>query len=165
MVDWAHANGQSPKDRDDFEIAEFLAKIERLGLWADKNSTTPWDFARRIVMATEPHPPSKYDLKTNVERVYFHYPYIAKTSVVDIIQYIERFIRFELYSDITMFGVSDHRHWERLVRNYLEEVHSFIDLQRKTFSAVEKFLDKDLAAERNAIIDPICDLWIVVAYP
>lgn len=72
-MDREHANGQSPKERDDYEIAEFLAKIERPGLRADKNSTPPWGFARRIVMATESNRPSKYDMKTNVERVYFHY--------------------------------------------------------------------------------------------
>lgn len=100
-------------------------------------------------------PPTKHDLKSNIERVYFHNPYIAKTSVVDIVQFIERFIRFELFHDIHMFGVSDHRNWERLVRNYLEEVHSFIDLQRRTFSAVENLLDKDLAVERKVLIEPI----------
>lgn len=100
-------------------------------------------------------PQNKHDLKANIERAYFHYPYIAKTSCVDIIQFVERFTRFELYPNIQMFGVSDHRNWERLVRNYLEEVHSFIDLQRKTFPAITTFLGKELEADRKAIIEPI----------
>lgn len=100
-------------------------------------------------------PPTKHELKSNIERVYFHNPYIVRTSLVDIIQFIERFIRFDLFHDITMFGISDQRNWERLVRNYLEEVHSFIDLQRRTFSAVENLLNHNFSAERTEILEPI----------
>lgn len=97
----------------------------------------------------------RHNLKSSIERVYFHNPYIVKTSCVDIIQYIERFTRFGLYPNVQMFGVSNSRNWERLVRNYLEEAHSFIDLQRRTIAAVEKYLGNDLEAERKAIIEPI----------
>jgi|GEM_PF-2058993 len=100
-------------------------------------------------------PLEKHNLKLNIERVYFHNAYVAKTSFVDLIQFVERFIRFELFHSIRMLGVSDSRNWERLVRNYLEEVHSFIDLQRRTFSLVKQLLGQDFAAERRAIVEPL----------
>lgn len=39
-----YANEQPPRDREEYEAAEFNAKIRRLGLWADKNPTPPWDW-------------------------------------------------------------------------------------------------------------------------
>lgn len=42
-----YANEQSPKDREDYEVAEFQAKSQRRGLWADKNPIPPWDWRRR----------------------------------------------------------------------------------------------------------------------
>lgn len=42
-----YANEQSPRDREDYEIAEFNAKMRRLGLWADKNPIPPWDWRQR----------------------------------------------------------------------------------------------------------------------
>jgi endonuclease YncB( thermonuclease family) len=41
------AKEQSPKDREDYEIADFNAKIRRLGLWADTNPVPPWEWRRR----------------------------------------------------------------------------------------------------------------------
>jgi endonuclease YncB( thermonuclease family) len=42
-----YASEQSPKDREDYEVAEFNAKIRRLGLWADKNPVPPWEWRKR----------------------------------------------------------------------------------------------------------------------
>jgi len=42
-----YAKEQSPKDREDYEIAENFAKMRRLGLWADKNPVPPWEFRKR----------------------------------------------------------------------------------------------------------------------
>lgn len=42
-----YANEQSPQDREDYEVAEFNAKIRRLGLWADKNPMPPWEWRKR----------------------------------------------------------------------------------------------------------------------
>lgn len=42
-----YAKEQSPKDREDYEIAELNAKIRRLGLWADKNPVPPWQWRDR----------------------------------------------------------------------------------------------------------------------
>jgi endonuclease YncB( thermonuclease family) len=39
-----YANEQSRQDQETYEAAEFNAKIRRLGLWADKNPTPPWDW-------------------------------------------------------------------------------------------------------------------------
>lgn len=39
-----YAKEQPPKDREDYEVAEFNAKARRLGLWADKNPVPPWDW-------------------------------------------------------------------------------------------------------------------------
>ena len=36
-----YAREQSQQDREDYEIAEFNAKISRLGLWVDQNPTPP----------------------------------------------------------------------------------------------------------------------------
>lgn len=43
-----YANEQSPNDREHYEIAEFNAKIRRLGLWADKNPVPPWEWRHTI---------------------------------------------------------------------------------------------------------------------
>lgn len=42
-----YAREQSPKDREDYEVAEFQAKSQRHGLWADKNPVPPWDWRKR----------------------------------------------------------------------------------------------------------------------
>lgn len=39
-----YANEQPRQDQEAYEAAEFNAKIRRLGLWADKNPTPPWDW-------------------------------------------------------------------------------------------------------------------------
>jgi endonuclease YncB( thermonuclease family) len=39
-----YAKEQSPDDRATYEQAEFWAKARRLGLWADKNPTPPWEW-------------------------------------------------------------------------------------------------------------------------
>lgn len=41
-----YAREQSPKDREDYEIAEFQAKSQRRGLWGDKNPVPPWEWRR-----------------------------------------------------------------------------------------------------------------------
>lgn len=97
----------------------------------------------------------KSTLIDNIKRGYFHNPYIAKLSCVDIIQFIERFIRFDLYPSIDIVGVKDQREWERLVRNYLEEVHSFIDIQRKIAAGFSKFVEIDLEPVCRSIIEPV----------
>lgn len=97
----------------------------------------------------------KHTLIGNIHRGYFHNPYIAKLSCVDIVQFIERFIRFDLYPRIDIVGVKDQREWERLVRNYLEEAHSFIDIQRKVAAGFSKFMEVDLEPICRPIIDPI----------
>jgi endonuclease YncB( thermonuclease family) len=38
------AREQAPKDRQDYELAEFQAKIHRLGLWGDTNPVPPWEW-------------------------------------------------------------------------------------------------------------------------
>lgn len=35
---------QTPKQRDEYAVAEFNAKVQRLGLWSDKNPLPPWEF-------------------------------------------------------------------------------------------------------------------------
>lgn len=42
-----YAREQSPQDREDYEIAEFNAKVRRLGLWSDTNPVPPWEWRRR----------------------------------------------------------------------------------------------------------------------
>ncbi len=37
-----YAKEQLPKDREDYEVAEFNAKAQRLGLWSDMNPMPPW---------------------------------------------------------------------------------------------------------------------------
>jgi endonuclease YncB( thermonuclease family) len=37
-----YAREQAPKDRQDYEVAEFQAKIHRAGLWSDTNPVPPW---------------------------------------------------------------------------------------------------------------------------
>ena len=39
-----YAREQSPEDRREYERSEFQAKIHRLGLWAEKNPTPPWQW-------------------------------------------------------------------------------------------------------------------------
>lgn len=39
-----YASEQPRQDQETYEAAEFNAKIRRLGLWADKNPTPPWDW-------------------------------------------------------------------------------------------------------------------------
>jgi endonuclease YncB( thermonuclease family) len=41
------ALGQSPQALGQYEQAEFQAKIRRIGLWAGKNPTPPWDWRGR----------------------------------------------------------------------------------------------------------------------
>lgn len=42
-----YAREQSPQDREDYEVAEFNAKIRRFGLWNDKNPVPPWEWRKR----------------------------------------------------------------------------------------------------------------------
>lgn len=42
-----YAREQSAQDREDYEIAEFNAKVRRLGLWSDTNPVPPWEWRRR----------------------------------------------------------------------------------------------------------------------
>lgn len=42
-----YAREQSPKEREDYEVAEFQAKSQRLGLWAGKNPMPPWEWRGR----------------------------------------------------------------------------------------------------------------------
>lgn len=39
-----YAKEQEPKDRADYEIAETMAKMKRLGLWSDKSPVPPWEY-------------------------------------------------------------------------------------------------------------------------
>jgi endonuclease YncB( thermonuclease family) len=45
-----YAHEQPSKDREDYEIAEFNAKMRRLGLWADKNPIPPWKWRRQPLL-------------------------------------------------------------------------------------------------------------------
>ena len=42
-----YAKEQSPKDREDYEVAEFNAKARRLGLWNDTNPVPPWEWRKK----------------------------------------------------------------------------------------------------------------------
>lgn len=42
-----YAREQTLRDREDYEVAEFNAKIRRFGLWADKNPEPPWEWRKR----------------------------------------------------------------------------------------------------------------------
>lgn len=46
MAWWYHqyAKDQTAQERADYQQAEFMAKIQRLGLWNSKNPTPPWDW-------------------------------------------------------------------------------------------------------------------------
>lgn len=39
---------QSPEDQAAYEQAETMAKLRRLGLWADTNPTPPWDWRKLL---------------------------------------------------------------------------------------------------------------------
>lgn len=41
-----YAAEQSVQARQDYEVAEFEAKAQRIGLWADKNPIPPWEYRR-----------------------------------------------------------------------------------------------------------------------
>ena len=41
-----YANEQSVEDRGAYESGELMAKLKRLGLWADTNPLPPWEFRR-----------------------------------------------------------------------------------------------------------------------
>jgi len=41
-----YAKEQTSQDRENYEIAEFNAKLRRLGLWNDKNPIPPWDWRK-----------------------------------------------------------------------------------------------------------------------
>jgi endonuclease YncB( thermonuclease family) len=43
-----YAWAQTQPQREDYEIAEFRAKSQRLGLWGDKNPVPPWDWLRAL---------------------------------------------------------------------------------------------------------------------
>jgi endonuclease YncB( thermonuclease family) len=42
-----YSRDQSAQDREDYEIAEFNAKVRRLGLWSDTNPVPPWEWRKR----------------------------------------------------------------------------------------------------------------------
>lgn len=42
-----YAAEQTAQERIDYELAEFNAKIHRLGLWSSKNPTPPWEWRHR----------------------------------------------------------------------------------------------------------------------
>ena len=41
-----YAKEQSPQDQADYEAAETMAKLRRLGLWNDTNPIPPWEWRR-----------------------------------------------------------------------------------------------------------------------
>jgi len=43
-----YISDQSPKERTDYEQAEFNAKVRRLGLWNSKNPIPPWDWRKTM---------------------------------------------------------------------------------------------------------------------
>lgn len=43
-LDRRHAGGLSPQEFDNYEAAEFNAKLRRLGLWAGRNPVPPWQW-------------------------------------------------------------------------------------------------------------------------
>jgi len=43
-----YISDQSPKERTDYEQAEFNAKIRRIGLWNSKNPIPPWDWRKTM---------------------------------------------------------------------------------------------------------------------
>jgi endonuclease YncB( thermonuclease family) len=50
MAWWARkfSNEQTDEDRNTYEQAEMMAKLKRLGLWADTNPVPPWDWRHRL---------------------------------------------------------------------------------------------------------------------
>jgi endonuclease YncB( thermonuclease family) len=43
-----YAKDQTPKEREDYAVAEFQAKARRAGLWGDKNPVAPWEWRHPI---------------------------------------------------------------------------------------------------------------------
>jgi len=41
-----YAREQSPKDREEYEVAEFWTKSQRVGLWGDRDPIPPWEWRR-----------------------------------------------------------------------------------------------------------------------
>ncbi len=83
------------------------------------------------------------------------YPFILKRAVVEIVQYYELFLKYDLINATTGISLNDELHWESMVESYLEKSHSYIDKQRKVFSDVSRFLTTDLSRERDKIILPV----------
>ena len=43
-----YAKEQSPEDRANYEHAELMAKLQRVGLWSDKNPMPPWAWRKSL---------------------------------------------------------------------------------------------------------------------
>lgn len=95
------------------------------------------------------------ELIRNITKAYFHNPYILRLSCVDLIQFVERFTRFNLYPEIKLVGFLEQRNWERIVRNYLEEFHSFIEFQRNIQASFSRSTGEDVDAIRTIIVNPL----------
>jgi hypothetical protein len=99
--------------------------------------------------------PANYELHQNVNIAFGHFPYMLKRTCVEIIQFIELFVKYDIINAQTDTGFAEQLRWESMVESYLEKTHSYVDKQRKVYSNVCDELGINLDVERDAIVLPI----------
>ena len=69
--------------------------------------------------------------KEEIFRAFSHNSYLLKVSYVDIIQFIERFVKYRLYDGREALGLFEQSQWEILVTVYCIQFKSFLEKQKK----------------------------------
>ncbi len=97
----------------------------------------------------------KREAEEKIQIAFVHYGYMLKRSCVEIIQFFELFLKYEIFNRYTGVGMTEELKWESLVESYLEKSHNYIEKQRRVYTNINRAFDLNLDDARTNIIQPV----------